>query len=266
MKLQMFQVDAFTEQVFGGNPAAVCPLTNWLDDALLQRIAEENNLSETAFFVPAGDGYQLRWFTPEEEVDLCGHATLAAAHVLYSQLGFHQPELVFSTRSGLLRVTRTDKGYQLDFPASMPQPVSAPAELIAGLGQAPQEVLAAFDYIAVYPTADEIKALAPDFEQLKKLGLRGVVATAPAPSKDKDVDFVSRCFFPKLRVNEDPVTGSAHCQLAPYWANKLGKEQLSAYQASKRGGTIHCQLATERVLLSGQAVDFMQGEISLVSL
>ncbi|MDP4529531.1 PhzF family phenazine biosynthesis protein [Alkalimonas delamerensis] len=259
-------MDAFTDQVFSGNPAAVCPLTHWLDDGLLQRIAEENNLSETAFFVPEGDGYRLRWFTPEAEVDLCGHATLAAAHVLYRHLGYNQATLEFATRSGPLQVTRSDNGYQMDFPASRPQPVAAPAKLLAGLGKAPKDVLAAFDYIAVYHSAEEVEALAPDFEQLRQLGLRGVVATAPGPSKDKDVDFVSRCFFPKLRVNEDPVTGSAHCQLAPYWANKLGKEQLSAYQASKRGGTIHCQLATERVLLSGQAVDFMQGEISLVSL
>lgn len=266
MNVQIFQIDAFTDTVFGGNPAAVCPLASWLDESLLQRIAEENNLSETAFFVPEGAGYRLRWFTPEAEVDLCGHATLAAAHVLYRHLGYSQPELVFATRSGPLRVIQANNGYQLDFPASLPQPVAVDSALLAGLGKAPQEVLAAFDYIAVYQSAEEVKALAPDFDQLKKLGLRGVVATAPAAGNDKDVDFVSRCFFPKLRVNEDPVTGSAHCQLAPYWASKLGKEQLSAYQASKRGGTIHCQLATERVLLSGQAVDFMQGEISLVSL
>lgn len=259
MKLRMFQVDAFADQVFEGNPAAVCPLDAWLDDRLLQAIAEENNLSETAFFVPAGDGFALRWFTPGGEVDLCGHATLASAHVLFMHLGDQRPELRFSTRSGQLVVRRGPQGLCMDFPAAPPVPIDAPVALVEALGRLPREVLAAFDYVVVYETEEEVVALAPDFALLRRLGLRGVVATAPG----SDADFVSRCFFPKLRVDEDPVTGSAHCELAPLWSGRLGRTHLVGRQRSKRGGTVYCEISGSRVLLSGRAVDYMTAEIHI---
>jgi len=256
-KLKIFQIDAFAERVFEGNPAAVCPLDNWLDNALLQAIAEENNLSETAFFVRTGDHFELRWFTPVEEVDLCGHATLASAHALYTHLGYSAPQVHFSTRSGRLTVEQTAQGLRMDFPASLPKAVEAPQALLAGLGRAPAQVLAAFDYVAVYDSEDDIRALTPDFLKLQELDLRGVVVTA----RGNSVDFVSRCFFPKLRVNEDPVTGSAHCELTPYWSAQLGRTQLKARQLSQRGGVLGCELRGTRVLLSGRAIDYMNGEI-----
>lgn len=259
IKLRMFQVDAFAARVFEGNPAAVCPLDAWLDDALLQAIAAENNLSETAFFVAAGDAFELRWFTPVAEVDLCGHATLASAHVLYRHLGYSGTAARFLTRSGELVVTRTPAGLAMDFPGSPPQVVEAPAELLAGLGAPPREVLAAFDYVAVYASEEEVRRLAPDFSRLQRIGLRGVVATAPGDS----VDFVSRCFFPKLGVSEDPVTGSAHCELAPYWSARLGRSRLQARQLSTRGGAVECTVDGDRVLLAGTAADFMIAEITV---
>jgi predicted PhzF superfamily epimerase YddE/YHI9 len=257
MNLTMYQVDAFAERVFEGNPAAVCPLDAWLADEVLQAIAEENNLSETAFFVQSGEAFELRWFTPAEEVDLCGHATLASAHVLFEHLKFPQPEVRFLTRSGPLAVTRGAHGLCMDFPAAPPAPVEAPALLVGALGQPPREVLAAFDYIAVYETEDEVVSLRPDFNRLQELNLRGVVVTAPGT----DADFVSRCFFPGLRINEDPVTGSAHCELAPYWTARLGRNDLRATQRSKRGGTVWCEVRGDRVLLSGHAVDYMTADI-----
>jgi predicted PhzF superfamily epimerase YddE/YHI9 len=259
MKLKLFQVDAFAERVFEGNPAAVCPLDAWLDDSLLQAIAEENNLSETAFFVRAGNVFELRWFTPANEVDLCGHATLASAHVLFEHLGFSGPEVHFQTQSGHLIVAKSPRGLRMNFPAVVPKVCEAPPALLAGLGEAPREVLTALDYIVVYENEDEVLALAPDFAQLEKLELRGVVATAPG----RENDFVSRCFFPKFRVNEDPVTGSAHCELAPYWSRRLGRSELKARQLSKRGGTLFCEVEGERVFLSGSAVDYMTGEVRI---
>lgn len=259
IKLKMFQVDAFAERAFEGNPAAIIPLDAWIDDSLLQAIAEENNLSETAFFVPAGGAFELRWFTPAAEVDLCGHATLASAHVLYTHLGYASASVRFLTRSGELTVTRSPRGLSMDFPAAPPQAAEAPAALLAGLGKPPHQVLAAFDYVAVYEFEEEVWALEPDFAQLQLLGLRGVLATAPGD----EADFVSRCFFPKLGVNEDPVTGSAHCELAPYWSAQLGRSELKARQISRRGGSVGCVVEGERVLLSGKAVDFMTAEIRM---
>ena len=259
MKLNIYQVDAFAEKVFEGNPAAVCPLEEWVSDDALQKIAEENNLSETAFFTPEDHGFKLRWFTPAAEVDLCGHATLAAAHVLYENLGYSGPEILFSTRSGDLIVKKDEKGLCMDFPASMPEVVQTPSSLVAGLGQEPIEVLAAFDYIAVLESEDEIERLNPDFAKWLDLDLRGVVATAPG----NEVDFVSRCFFPKLGINEDPVTGSAHCELAPLWGQRLGLKNLRAKQLSKRSGLVECGLVKDRVILAGQAVSYMQGQITI---
>lgn len=257
--LKLFQVDAFAQRPFEGNPAAVVPLDSWLDDALLQSIAEENHLSETAFFVPDNGGYELRWLTPEAEVDLCGHATLAAAHVLFTHLGHAGERIAFSTRSGTLEITRDDDGYSMDFPALPADEIAPPAQLVEALGASPEKVFMASDVIAVYATEEHIRAIDPDFAALRNMPGRGVLITAPGP----DCDFVSRCFFPGLGVDEDPVTGSAHCELAPLWAEKLGRDSLVARQLSRRGGTVRCTVTGERVVLSGRAVDYLMGEIRL---
>jgi PhzF family phenazine biosynthesis protein len=258
MKIKQYQVDAFATRAFEGNPAAVCPLESWLDDSLLQAIAEENNLSETAFFVPSEKGYKLSWFTPVKEVDLCGHATLAAAHVIFETLGYAKQDITFETRSGDLFVERKGKQLEMDFPASPPTPRELPEILAKGLGQRPIEVLAAGDYLAVFDSEATVRAITPDMALLGQLDLRGVIITAPGTG----VDFVSRFFAPKFGIPEDPVTGSAHCALAPYWANKLDKNILSAKQVSKRGGEIFCKVNADRVLLSGCAVTFMEAEIA----
>ena len=257
MKIRQYQIDAFTQRVFGGNPAAVCPLDAWLDDDLLQKIAAENNLSETAFFVRSERGYRLRWFTPVAEVNLCGHATLAAAHVLFEIIGHPDREIVFETRSGILTVARRENLLVMNFPSTPPVPCAAPDALIAGLGIEPCEVLEADDYFAVFENEDIVRSLRPDFARLATLGLRGVIATSPG----RDVDFVSRFFAPKFGIAEDPVTGSAHCALTPYWSQRLGKRALNARQVSTRGGDILCELDGERVMLAGHAVRFMEAEI-----
>lgn len=257
--LRIFQVDAFTDHLFGGNPAAVCPLTTWPEDALLQAIAAENNLSETAFFVAGQEPVELRWFTPVAEVDLCGHATLAAAHVLFVHLGQRGSRVRFSTRSGVLVVTRTATGYALDFPAAEFERAPPLAAIGAGLGATPAELWTAFDYLAVFEREADVRALEPDFAALAALDLRGVIATAPGES----ADFVSRCFYPKYGIDEDPVTGSAHCVMAPYWQQRLGRRALSARQLSRRGGVLECRLDGERVILIGSAVDFMHGELAI---
>jgi PhzF family phenazine biosynthesis protein len=259
MQLSLYQVDAFAEKVFEGNPAAVCPLDGWLPDNVMQAIAEENNLSETAFFVKGDSGIELRWLTPVEEVDFCGHATLAAAHVLFTHLQYEGQKVVFQTRSGDFIVERQNNGYIMDFPATMSEEIAAPEMLTKALGVAPQKVLAAFDYIVVLDSENVLAKLKPDFSLLAKLDLRGVVVT----SKGNATDFVSRCFFPKLRINEDPVTGSAHCELAPYWQKVLEKDQLSAIQLSQRTGKIDCFMQGDRVVLKGKAVDYMKGTIHL---
>jgi PhzF family phenazine biosynthesis protein len=259
MKLTMYQVDAFTDRVFRGNPAAVCPLTSWLPDETLQAIAEENNLAETAFFVPEGNAFRLRWFTPVAEVDLCGHATLASADVLYRQMGYTQDQISFETRSGQLLVTRKGAQYRMNFPASTPQICEPLPLLIEALGAKPTHVLKAFDYIAIYDSEDQVANLKPDFFKMNSLALRGVVVSAPGNEKD----FVSRFFAPKLGVPEDPVTGSAHCELAPYWATRLGRAVLTAQQLSARGGSVGCEVIADRVILSGSAVHYMTAEIFL---
>jgi len=258
MKIKQYQVDAFTTRAFEGNPAAVCPLESWLDDGLMQAIAEENNLSETAFFVPSEKRFGLRWFTPVREVDLCGHATLASAHVIFEALGYDQPVIAFETRSGDLFVKRKGQQLEMDFPARPPVLCALPDLLAAGLGQRPLEVLAADDYLAVFDSEATVRAIAPDQALLGQLDLRCVVITAPGAQ----VDFVSRVFGPKFGIPEDPVTGSAHCALAPYWAKRLGKNVLTARQVSKRGGTIGCELKGDRVILSGSAVTVMETSIT----
>lgn len=258
MELKLYQVDAFASRVFQGNPAAVCPLDEWLADETMQKIAEENNLSETAFFVRQSEGvYALRWFTPVAEVDLCGHATLAAAHVLYKHYSCNTPFISFETRSGPLTVEKTDSGYRMKFPASPPEKITPPEKLIEALGVMPRETLLAFDYIVVLDSESELQSLEPDLMLLADLNARGVVVTAPGD----DVDFVSRCFFPKLRVNEDPVTGSAHCELAPYWSRRSGLHRFNARQLSKRSGLIDCEVVDNSVFLTGNAVDYLQGKI-----
>ncbi len=257
MKIRQYQVDAFATRIFEGNPAAVCPLDAWLDDSLLQAIAAENNLSETAFFVKSESGFQLRWFTPVAEVDLCGHATLASAHVLFAILGHAENSIDFETRSGMLTVKRQGNLLVMDFPSTPPRPCTAPATLLSGLGIQPSEILAAEDYLAVYDSEEAILAIQPDITKLATLDLRGVIVTAPG----RNIDFVSRFFAPKFGIPEDPVTGSAHCSLTPYWSDRLGKRVLNARQVSRRGGDIQCELKGNRVALSGHAVTFMEADI-----
>jgi len=261
MKLKLFHIDAFATRAFEGNPAAVCPLDFWLDDSLLQSIAEENNLSETAFFVPSANGFDLRWFTPVTEVDLCGHATLASAHVLFNHLGYSEKAIHFQTRSGQLVVEKTGGFLQMNFPAIESHPCEMPPLLVESLGAAPSEVLLADDYLVVFPNEDIVQSLNPSFHLLSQLDRRAVIVTA----KGNTADFVSRLFAPKLGINEDPVTGSSHCQLTPYWSKRFGKTKLQARQISKRGGSILCELIGERVILSGQAVTFMEGEIEIAT-
>ena len=258
MKIPFYQVDAFTGRVFAGNPAAVCPLEKWLDADLLQSIAAENNLAETAFFVPDGEGsYKLRWFTPAVEVDLCGHATLASAFVLYTRLGYTGPVVRFETRSGELRVTREGELYTLDFPSREPQRMQESAAVSAALGRPPMELWTARDYMAVYESEEDVRALTPDFPATARLDRFAVIATAPG----RNADFVSRFFAPAQGVPEDPVTGSAHCTLVPYWAKRLGRARLRAFQASSRGGELECEYAGDRVKIAGRAALFAEGVI-----
>jgi PhzF family phenazine biosynthesis protein len=259
MELTLYQIDAFADKVFKGNPAAVCPLDRWPSDTDLQAIAEENNLSETAFYVPADAGFHLRWFTPKAEVDLCGHATLATAFVIFNFSDYADDTVKFETRSGELVVSKNNELLVMDFPSQPGKPCATPPLLVEGLGKTPIEVLSSEDYMAVLENEDDVAALKPNFNTLSKLDLRGVMVTA----KGKDVDFVSRFFAPRYGINEDPVTGSAHCALTPYWADRLNKTKLSARQVSKRSGYIECELKGSRVFLSGKAVKYMEGKIKL---
>jgi PhzF family phenazine biosynthesis protein len=261
MDIPVYQVDAFTDRAFGGNPAAICPLDSWLDDALMQAVAGENNLSETAFLVPEGDAFRLRWFTPTVEVDLCGHATLASAWVVFERLqpGRADP-VAFETRSGRLTVARRDDGMlEMDFPAIPAAPCEIPAALADGLGAEIGECLVAANHMAVLADEAAVRALAPDMAALASLHPRGVIATAPG----EDCDFVSRFFGPSFGVQEDPATGSAHCMLTPYWSARLGKAALNARQVSARGGVLSCAAAGEWVRIAGRAVLTLSGHIHL---
>ena len=259
MSIPLYQVDAFAGAVFSGNPAAVCPLEAWLPDETLQAIAQENNLSETAFFVPEGDGYALRWFTPVHEVDLCGHATLATAHVILTRLAPDRASVAFATKvSGTLTVSRDGDRYVMDFPPWPRQPAPLHEALAKALGKPPTALFTGHDWMAVFADEADVRGLAPDITALARIETRGVIATAPG----RDVDFVSRFFAPRYGIPEDPVTGSAHCTLTPYWAERLGKTELSARQISARGGDLRCTLADDgRVRLAGQAVLYMEGRI-----
>lgn len=257
--LPMYQIDAFTNRVFSGNPAAVCPLDVWLDEATMQQIAAENNLSETAFFVRAGGHYGLRWFTPVAEVDLCGHATLAAVFVLFTELEPQRSSVVFSTRSGDLAVVRDGDRLMMDFPSLATTPCDAPPELLEGLGCTPQEVRQGMDFLVVLEDEQAVRMLQPRMDALARLHTRGVCVTA----RGESADIVSRFFAPAYGIPEDPVTGSAHCALVPYWSAQLGKTHLHALQVSPRGGELFCEDAGPRVRLAGHAVKFLQGVINL---
>ena len=264
MKLPLYQVDAFTDQLFGGNPAAVCPLDAWLPDERMQQIAAENNLAETAFYVKKNDHYALRWFTPTVEVDLCGHATLAAAFVLYELEGCAHSELAFKTRSGRLTVRRQGTRLVMNFPTDMLKPTKLSAAVRTGLGnvQPVESFRGGSDYLVVLDNEAELLALQPDFRRLAEdRSVRAVIVTAPGLGSE--VDFVSRCFAPQSGIDEDPVTGSAHTTLTPYWAQRLGKEQLTARQRSTRGGTLYCTHRGERVDIAGEAVLYLRGEIEV---
>ncbi|MFT5486275.1 MAG: putative PhzF superfamily epimerase YddE/YHI9 [Alphaproteobacteria bacterium] len=259
MDLSIFQVDAFTDSVFGGNPAAVCPLDAWIADDVMQAIAAENNLAETAFFVANDNGYDLRWFTPTLEVELCGHATLASAFLIFERFARDAEILRFQTRSGELTVVRKDGLLFLDFPSYPGSAVDCPDALAGGLGNAPQAVIEGPNYMAVFESEADIAALAPNMEVLATLHPRRVIATAPGDA----VDFVSRFFGPSFGVPEDPVTGSAHCMLTPYWAQRLGKTRLDARQISTRGGVLVCEDRGDRVGIGGQAVLYLEGKITV---
>lgn len=258
-RIPLYQVDAFASRLFAGNPAAVCPLEEWLPDEQMQSIAAENNLSETAFFVPNGGGYQLRWFTPNVEIDLCGHATLGSAFVIFNRIAPSLASIRFQSKSGPLVVTREGDLLSLDFPARPPAECHVHPDLAAALGGRPETILASRDYMVVYGSEDEVRALDPDMEKLKRVDRFAVIVTAPG----KDVDFVSRFFAPVQGVPEDPVTGSAHCTLVPYWAERLGKTKLHALQVSPRGGELWLEHRGDRVTISGSAVLFLEGAIHL---
>jgi PhzF family phenazine biosynthesis protein len=261
MEIPLFQVDSFSSRTFGGNPAAICPLPEWIDAALMQSIAAENNLAETAFFVTRADGrYELRWFTPTVEVDLCGHATLAAAYVLYEYLGAAGEELVFETRSGELKVRRDGKILKLDFPARPPKHCDPHPRLIEVLGTQPLEILKAeWCYLAIYPNEEDVRTLQPNLPLLGTLGNMAAIVTAPGTS----ADFVSRFFAPAHGIDEDPVTGMAHCTLTPYWSRRLGKKNLFARQISARGGELWVEDRGDRVWIAGYVAPYLRGTITV---
>ena len=262
--LPIYQVDAFADRILSGNPAAVCPLDSWLDDETMQAIAAENNLAETAFFVPGGEegaDYALRWFTPSAEVDLCGHATLASAYVVFNRLRPDANVVTFSSLGGILTVTREESLLALDFPALPGKLCSFPASLVAGLGATPLETFLASHYLAVFESESDIAALAPNLRELALLHPHGVIVTAPGTAST--ADFVSRFFAPSLGIPEDPVTGSAHCTLTPYWSERLGRNDMVARQISPRGGNLQCSLKGDRVRIAGRAILYLEGTITI---
>lgn len=259
MRVPYFQIDAFTSRVFGGNPAGVCLLENWLPDGVLKQIAAENNLSETAFVTPRGSDFDLRWFTPTREVDLCGHATLASAFVLFEERKIAASEIRFHTQVGVLGAMRDGDSVVLDFPAWKAEPAGVPAALADGLGWIPREVHKTRDYLAVFADADEVAGLKPDMAQIAKLDCLGLIVSAPG----RDCDFVSRFFAPGAGIPEDPVTGSAHCTLIPYWSQRLGKKKLHARQLSARGGELVCEDRGDRVGIGGRCALYSRAELTI---
>lgn len=259
MRIPIYQIDAFTSRLFAGNPAAVCPLEEWLEDGVLQAIAAENNLSETAFFVRRQDSYHLRWFTPAVEVDLCGHATLASAYVIFNYLDEASDKVAFDTKSGELVVRRDGELLSMDFPSRPPVECPLPERLEQALGRHPLATLMSRDLMAVFESEAELRALKPSMDLLAQVEAFAVIVTAPGA----DSDFVSRFFAPRGGIAEDPVTGSAHCTLVPYWSKRLGKTSLHARQVSPRGGELWCEDRGARVVIRGKAIRFMKGEIVL---
>ncbi len=261
MELSIYQIDAFTDKVLSGNPAAIVPLPEWLPDVELQAIAAENNLSETAYLVNDGKTRHIRWFTPTHEVDICGHATLATAHYLFEHQGLQDDQITLNSRSGPLIVEKVEKGYRMDFPLDKPRKADPmKTQIRAAIGVEPITCMRGReDYFAVLPTAEQVKQLKPDLSQVAKLDARGLLVTA----RGEEVDFVSRCFFPAFGIDEDPVTGSAHTLLAPYWSEKLGKTKLVAMQESRRSGKVYCEVLENRVILGGEAVTYLEGKIFL---
>lgn len=261
MRTPIYQIDAFTNRRFAGNPAAVMPMQSFLPDATLQAIAAENNLAETAFLVPKDGDYRLRWFTPATEVPLCGHATLASAAVVMERLEPGRHRVVFDSLSGPLPVNKEGNQYVMDFPARFSDPIATPEGLAEALGAVPVEVLAnQFNYMAVLESEQVLRQLTPDMTALARIGRPGVIVTARSSG---DYDFVSRYFAPAKGIPEDPVTGAAHCMLAPYWAKRLGKNEFRAFQASRRGGTVICRLMNDRVELRGECVFYLEGEVEV---
>lgn len=256
MKIKIYQVDAFTDKLFSGNPAAVCPLEKWLDEDILQKIAAENNLSETAFFVKENNFFHIRWMTPLDEVKLCGHATLATAFVIFNILNYKQKILRFKSKSGELLVEKEEDLFKMIFPANIPKKIEISQKIVEIFKIKPKEVLFNESYLLVYENEEDIYSIDPDFSKLKDLK-HHVIISAPG----KKVDFISRFFAPNLGVNEDPVTGYAHTILGPYWSKKLGKNMLHAYQASKRGGDLYLKALNDRVEISGKAILYLTGEI-----
>ena len=259
MQQKIYQIDSFATKTFEGNPAMVCPLASWISDDLMQQIAEENNLSETAFFVKENEVYSLRWFTPTTEVDMCGHATLASAYVLFECLGYEKDEMVFSTKSGELKVWKEENRYVMDFPIQSIEPCDISEQIEKAFGVKPIATFASMDYIVVFENEKEVLHAKPNLELLKALDLRGVCIT----SKSKAYDFVTQFFAPKYGIDEDPVTGSAFTQLVTYWAEELGKNVFDAKQVSLRGGEVHCEVKSNRVEISGEAEEYLEGVISI---
>lgn len=261
MKIPIYQVDAFADELFKGNPAAICPIPEWLPEETMQNMGLENNLSETAFIVKEGEDYRIRWFTPLAEVKLCGHATLASAHVIFNHLNHKGNNITFQSKSGPLYVSRKENGLiTLDFPNNNPEQITdIPAGMLEGLGvdSSCPVFKTSFDYMVVLPSQSAVEALMPDFKLLSRSPGRGIIATA----RGNDADFVSRCFYPQTGVDEDPVTGSAHTIMTPYWAAQLNKTKMKAIQLSKRGGHLEVELVGNRVLMSGKAITYMVGEV-----
>lgn len=260
MKLRIFQADAFAARLFKGNPAAVVPLTEWLPDDTMQQIAGENNLSETAFFIPEGDHFHIRWFTPKAEVKLCGHATLATAHILFNELNFQGEQIEFHSQSGILTVKKVADQLQLDFPADFAQEVEPIHSFTKAFGLQPSATFKGrTDYLLLFDSEEIVRNIKPDFQLLLETDVRGIMVTA----KGNELDFVSRFFAPAVGVNEDPVTGSAHTTLVPFWSARLNKTKLIALQLSARGGQLWCTLSGDRVLIAGKAVTYLRGEIEI---
>ena len=259
MTLNLYQIDAFAKNIFEGNPACVCPLDNWIDDDIMQKIANENNLSETAFFVKENDNYHIRWFTPSKEVDMCGHATLASAYVLFDILDYQKDKIIFNSKSGILKVTKDNKKFKMNFPIQEIKKCNIPDNLLNAFEIKPIECYKSMDYILIFEKEEDILKAKPKFELLKDIDNRGVVIT----SKSKNYDFISRFFAPKYGIDEDPVTGSAFTQLVPYWNKVLNKTTFKTKQVSQRGGEVFCELKNDRVEISGYAKKYFEGTIKI---